>query len=208
MTNQTKHILFYTGAPGSRWSAISQTLGLMPHVNKSDESPERVFNHTKFSGHRGMYFGPGMELGKSFDRIADLSRAEILEEIDRAYEDKNSEELRVVKAHVFSYQLETLKEKFPESRFMLVWRSDVECIKWWFEIGGFNIQYPKYDWYIDEATIKQRISEENKCIKDFAQKYNLALEPFNAEWIKKNFGHEVLIKDQNYFKDIYVAITE
>lgn len=76
MKKNAEHLLFYTGAPGSRWSAISQVLGQMPHVNKSDESDQRLFHHLKFSGHKGMYFGPGMELGESFDKIESLSRNE------------------------------------------------------------------------------------------------------------------------------------
>lgn len=206
MENNAEHLLFYTGAPGSRWSAISQVLGQMPHVNTSDESAKRLFHHLKFSGHKGMYFGPGMELGKSFDRIKDLSREEILLEIDQAYENLNGKDLRIIKGHIFSYQLDELKEKFPESKIMMVWRSDAECIKWWFDIGGFNIKYPKYDWYRDEATMRERIVEENRCIQNFAKKYNLDLVPFNAQWVQENFGCSVVIEDQSYFDNIKVAI--
>ena len=54
--------LFFTGVPGSRWSGIAQTLEQLNGFNTSDRTPEREFSHNGFSGHKGAYFGQGMEL--------------------------------------------------------------------------------------------------------------------------------------------------
>ena len=53
--------IWFTGVPGSRWSAIAQTIEEIPDMNTGDRTPEREYNHHKYSGHKGAYFGKGME---------------------------------------------------------------------------------------------------------------------------------------------------
>jgi hypothetical protein len=58
--NLPNHI-FFTGAPGSRWSGIAQTIETLPGFNVSDRNPRREYAHNTYSGHKGAYFGHGME---------------------------------------------------------------------------------------------------------------------------------------------------
>jgi hypothetical protein len=53
--------IFLTGVPGSRWSGIAQTLESLNGFNTGDRTPAREFSHSGFTGHKGAYFGKGME---------------------------------------------------------------------------------------------------------------------------------------------------
>ena len=53
--------IWFTGVPGSRWSGIAQTLEQISGMNTTDRTPEREYNHHQYSGHKGAYFGKGME---------------------------------------------------------------------------------------------------------------------------------------------------
>ena len=57
--NLPNHI-FFTGAPGSRWSGIAQTIESIPGFNISDRNSDREYIHNTYSGHLGAYFGQGM----------------------------------------------------------------------------------------------------------------------------------------------------
>jgi hypothetical protein len=46
-------------------------------------------------------------------------------------------------------------------------------MEWWLQAGGFDIAYPNYDWYENEATMFARILEQNKLILDFGQHFQL-----------------------------------
>lgn len=206
-----KNTVFFTGAPGSRWSGVAQQIGKLAQINHSDESGDRSFEHNAFhaafSGHKGTYFGPGMEFGKNFDQIPKLLPFEIQQEIDRAFPDKNPEKIRIVKGHIFSYYLDSLRRVFPDSQYLVVWRDEEVCLKWWLELGGFNIPYPRYDWYVDEATMKRKIAEENRAILGFVERNRLMLEPFTPSWVEKNFGTYIEFDPTAYFHDVRVALA-
>ena len=65
-------LIFFTGAPGSKWSAVSNVISknkIMP-INISDHSDDRVYTHTRSPvQHLGAYWGPGNEHGKNFDQL-------------------------------------------------------------------------------------------------------------------------------------------
>ena len=60
---------FLTGAPGSRWSVVAQLITDNFNYDKSYESSARQYVHGEFTGHKGSYFGTGMELGEDFHRL-------------------------------------------------------------------------------------------------------------------------------------------
>jgi len=206
-----RNTIFFTGAPGSRWSGVAQQIGKLPNVNHSDENPNRSFEHSaihgSFSGHKGSYFGPGMEFGANFDQIPKLLPFEIQAEVDRAFPDKNQEQLRIVKGHIFSYYLDSLRRVFPDSMYMMVWRDSDVSLKWWLELGGFSIPYPRYEWYVNEETMKRRIQEENRAIEGFCDRNRISLEPFTPEWVEKNFGRRLDFDPAAYFTGVKVALA-
>ena len=74
-------LIFWTGAPGSKWSAASYVLSHTSKINIdiSDQTPERCYIHPKkFGGirHVGSYFGPGFEFGHKFHEINTLTKNE------------------------------------------------------------------------------------------------------------------------------------
>jgi hypothetical protein len=160
--------IFATGAPGSRWSGLCRLLALAEEVDNSDESPDR-----RFWNHFGNYFGPGMEHGNSFDRLADLGKDEILAELARPFSQPADHKVRLLKSHFFARHLDFIRETMPMARILLVYRTNEECLSWWLEIGGFSIPYPDYSWYQDVDGMRNGIAEENAAILDFASRMSL-----------------------------------
>lgn len=167
MIDESK-LIFFTGAPGSKWSAVSNLISLTPRikVNITDRSEERTYSHPpKFNSaqHIGSYFGPGMEFGHKWHKLDTLSKDEILEEISKPWTEENPDEYRIVKSHVICNNLDYIAETFPKSKIMVVFRPVESCYKGWFGSGGFDIPYPKYkEHYIDEPTARKMIEEETR----------------------------------------------
>lgn len=82
------NIIFITGAPGSKWSAVSWVLSESPflYVSKSDRTPERLMVHDAIYGgvrHTGVYFGPGNELGKSLTRLIHCQKEKYIKRLNQ-----------------------------------------------------------------------------------------------------------------------------
>jgi hypothetical protein len=184
--------IFLTGVPGSRWSGIAQTLETIPGFNTSDRTAEREFNHGKFSGHRGVYYGTGMEY------VAEPHAGYL----DQAWPDTTG--TRIIKSHEWAYWLDAIKTRFPDDWIMLVYRPDMASYAWWHEAGGFNIKYPNYDWYENSAGMLGEIGKQNQQILKFAHKYDAEWNYFTNQWIYKNFHHEIKLEKE--YPDILVTI--
>lgn len=188
--------IFFTGVPGSRWSGIAQILeDVIPHFNTTDRTPEREYSHHSFTGHKGAYFGKGME-------FEDLL---IPEYIDQAWE--NLEGTRLIKSHDWAYKLDLVKDLFPDDWIMLVYRPDLVSYAWWHEAGGFKIEYPDYSHYKDSTTMLSAIVEQNKSILKFARKHNATWHHFGSNFIKEYFTVEVDEVDEKYY-DCLIAIIK
>jgi hypothetical protein len=186
--------IFLTGVPGSRWSGIAQHIEQLDGFNTSDRTPKREFSHNGFSGHKGAYFGQGMEFESHLD-----SRY-----IDSAWSNENG--CKIVKSHDWAYKLQTIREAFPDDWIMLVYRPDMASYAWWHEAGGFNIKYPNYEAYKDSATMLGKIAEQNSCILKFAHQHNLTWNYFTPNWIEQNFKQNVEVKHS--WPDILVTLLK
>lgn len=184
--------IFFTGVPGSRWSGIAQTLETLPIFNISDRTPTREYVHHNFSGHKGSYFGRGMELEPILDS----------KYIDSAWGSK--EGVKLVKSHDWAFCLSELKEKFPDDWIMLVYRPDLVSYSWWHEAGGFQIKYPNYSEYKDSVNMLAEIQKQNKCILEYAYTKNAVWEYFTSTWIEKHFKQSCKVEMPN--KDILVSL--
>lgn len=184
--------LYFTGVPGSRWSGIAQTLEQLPGFNTSDRTPERTYDHHKYSGHKGAYFGRGMEFPADLDRKM----------IDSAWQIPGG--VRVVKSHDWAYDLPGLYQQLQhDERLMLVYRPDMTSFAWWHEAGGFQIEYPSYTWYENSQKMLAEIQIQNRLILEFGYDIGATWHHFTSDWIKENFEKEVEVKT---FKDILVAL--
>jgi len=186
--------IFFTGVPGSRWSSIAQTLEQLEGVNTSDHNPNRQYAHGKFSGHKGAYFGSGME----FETYLDPKH------IDSPWSEPGG--CRIVKSHEWSLKLQTISEVYPDSWIMLVYRPDASSFAWWHEAGGFNIDYPDYSAYKNHAGMLAEIIKQNDAILKFAHKNNLTWNYFTSRWVEDNFGQTVEVVRNDY--DILVTILK
>lgn len=186
--------IFFTGVPGSRWSGIAQLLESMDGFNTSDRTPARDYSHHEFTGHKGAYFGRGMELESYLDPTY----------IDAAWTDKNG--CRIVKSHDYAYKLQTISEVFPDDWIMLVYRPDMASYAWWHEAGGFQIKYPCYDDYKDSTNMLSEIIKQNKAILEYAHSRNVTWHYFTEQWILDTFGQKV--KLDKVFSDILVTVIK
>lgn len=191
--NLPKHI-FFTGVPGSRWSGIAQIIESMPGINTSDRSSEREYLHHTYTGHKGAYFGRGME----FDATVNL------EYIDRAWADPGGTKL--VKSHDWAYKLQEIKTIYPDAWIMLVYRPDMSSYAWWHEAGGFQIKYPCYDAYQDSVGMLNEIQSQNRAILKFGMINKCKWEYFTSEWINKNFDTDINVT--NVWPDILVTLIK
>ena len=186
--------VFFTGVPGSRWSSISQKLSELDGMNNSDWSKEREYAHGKFSGHKGAYFGKKMEYE---DHLYPGY-------IDSAWKEPGG--CKIVKSHDWALKLDNVKNEFPDDWIMLVYRPDVSSYAWWFEAGGFSIEYPNYSAYNDHIGMQHAIAEQNNCILKFAHKHNLTWNYFNSSWIEHNFNQTLSVEKS--WPDILVTILK
>lgn len=186
--------IFLTGVPGSRWSGIAQTLESLNGFNTSDRTPQREFTHSGFTGHKGAYFGRGMEFESYLDPRY----------IDNAWSDQSG--CKLVKSHDWSVKLQTLREVFPNDWIMLVYRPDMASYAWWHQAGGFNIEYPNYSKYENSTRMMSMIAEQNACILKFAQEQDLTWNYFTSKWVEQNFKQNIEVKQT--WSDILVTLLK
>lgn len=190
MTNKLPERIFCTAGHGSRWSYIIQVLESMPGVNISDRNDTREWHNQhlesiaaernpdkiKFTGHKGTYFGRGMEFEANLD----------LENIDAPWKDKTG--TRFIKSHEWAYKLDDIKKHYPDAWILMVYRPDIDSFAWWHQVGGFSIDYPKYDALEDHSNVFCEMIQINKRILQFSTKYDCQWNHFTNHWVKNNFG--------------------
>ena len=173
--------IFMVGVPGSRWSGIAQNIeDNIPGFNTTDRDPQRTYAHHNFSGHLGAYFGTGWEFDTNLGS----------KNLDAPYTHTNG--TRILKSHEWAYQLDDIREQYPQDWIMLVHRPDLSAYAWWHEAGGFTIKYPKYSpYYRDSINMLAEITKMNNAIFAFSQKHDLAWHHISSHWIEATFGRAV-----------------
>ncbi len=203
--------VFVTGAPGSKWAGVSKWLTRATNIiDASDHCPWRIDNPENGSSHSGVFYGPFHECGERFDNLHLLTKEEIFAEIDRAFLNTDADNcIRFVRCHWFAYQLDWIAENLPEVDIMLVTRPPQICFDWWFEAGGWNIQYPTYKWYGTEENMWRQINVEIRCIAEFSKKHNIIwTEGVNDEtWLTQNWAEMInfIVNDVRGFNERTVS---
>ena len=187
-------LIFFTGAPGSKWSATAHILShnkKMP-INTSDYADDRVYTHPTPNwqvSHLGAYWGPGFRWGEQFHKINEMSKEDILAEIEKPYADNNWGEYRIIKCHQFALNLDWIKENFPTSKIMIVLRANSTCIDGWIDAGGLNIKYPDYvPYYKNNDELRKLATEELQKAKTFINENNLDLHVVTSKYWKNRWG--------------------
>jgi hypothetical protein len=157
------------GAPGSKWSSVAKNIYYSPDIDRSDDNIDRVYaSSVAYNGspmHVGSYFDPGMEFGKNFDCLDQLTVTECEAEFDRPFSGAG---IKIIKSHVFMHYIDFLKTNWPDCPIVLVHRGDDACLGWWIRCGGFDITYPDYrPYYKDIETMYQHIIKQNSDMRPF-----------------------------------------
>jgi hypothetical protein len=156
--------IFVAGAPGSKWSSVVKNIYYSPDVDSSDYRTEWTYYHDA-SGqrelmHLGAYFDPGMESDIP-ENITELDQSQLEAIFNAPF---NGSGTRIIKSHVFCYQhnIDRLKQLFPESPVVLVYRDNDSCLGWWVKCGHFDITYPSYHgYYKNLREMSQIIARQN-----------------------------------------------
>lgn len=188
-------LVWFTGAPGSKWSGTANVLQAISSLNfnTSDRSPAREYKHvgaTELSRgimHTGAYFGPGHGIGEEWDCLRDLTPVDIETQILKEWSARGTGKL-LVKSHFLSHQLDFVAEQWPDNPIIMVFRPNDRCEQGWFGAGGWSISYPNYrPYYKDDDTMKAMIAEHNQLMKDFCVKHSLVEHKFDARFLKEQF---------------------
>lgn len=181
-----------------------------PSIDRSDYSDARTYYHSAWGQpelmHLGAYFDPGMEFGKRFMRLDQMTKTEAESEFNRPFTGLG---MRIIKSHVFSHHLHHLKLTWPECKIVLVHRDDDSCLGWWVKCGQFNITYPNYQYYSNLEMMAMHISQQNRDIIDFARNSDTEFNIENNIELAARLGIEPPSDyEQDYHRgDIRVAIV-
>ena len=186
--------IFFTGVPGSRWSGIAQILEKMSGMNVSDRNTKREYIHHNYTGHKGAYFGTGME----FEPILDSDY------IDQAW--NRPKGCKLVKSHEWSYCIDKIQEKFPNDWIIMLYRPDMSSYSWWHEAGGFQIKYPDYTFYKNSAIMMSEIIRQNSEILNFGMLNKCKWEYFDSNWVLNNFNQNIEVKE--IFNDVLITLIK
>ena len=141
--------ILFTGAPGSRWSSVAESIYRSPDIDQTDGKGRNTYRKGMVK-HEGAYFDPGMEFENSITNW------------DKPFSGIGK---RIIKSHTFAHRLNDLKKLgYP---IVMVYRNDIECLKWWNDAGGFDITYPNYSYFKDQDTMWDHIQSENRDIMQF-----------------------------------------
>jgi len=160
-----KDLIIATGTPGSRWSGGIRCLQSQVDINITDENSIDFYTNGDFGWHRGAYWGPNHRQGHNFDRLDLMNFDECVAEFKKPFTDFDTG-IKVIKSHWFSYHIPQLREWFPEAKFLAFYQEDDFCFNWWHKVGGWNITYPHYDWYVNDERMREQIAIENSYIKE------------------------------------------
>ena len=193
-------LIFFTGAPGSKWSAVAHLLALsgLYNINTSDYNDNRIYTHPGPQiSHLGAYWGPGFGVGEAFNYIHTLDKEEIYSAIEAPYEDNNWIQHRIIKCHQFALNLDWIKENFPKSKIIIVLRPDSTCKEQWLFAGGFEgIKYPNYkEYYVNEQVLEEKIAIENAMSRKFIVENNLELHTITRAFLSKYWHLESVPED-------------
>jgi hypothetical protein len=186
MTNKADYT-FLVGAPGSRWSGVGQIITENYDYNTEDETSWRLYKHGDFTGHKGAYFGPSMELGHNFHRLESTYGKDVdafLRECDKAWDGRGTG-TKMIKCHQFAYNLGWLRRNVSNANILLVRRGNQECFDWWKQAGGWA---------------------ENKLATEFVAR-RADWETFNERWLSLTFGPHNVKLDPEKYADVQVALV-
>lgn len=186
--------IWMCGIPGSKWSGIDIEIRNQFDIDRSDETPDRVFYHSAptrdnpVNGHRGSYWGPGMGCGESWNNFNYLTPELIQRDINQVFHGKNP---RVIKSHFLArfFNLDYVYNNFPGDTIFLVYREPQKSFAWWCEVMDFSDDhYPDYrPGYTDYNKMRDLLFQESSKIIDFAMRKSASWKKYSPEILSEFF---------------------
>lgn len=192
-------LIFVTGAPGSKWSNVTNLLSDTEWyvIDKSDRNEDREYEADGAS-HKGSYYGPGFGVGEKFFKLPDMTKQEFLEECFKPFQSTGNGSLdngyKFIRCHQFIFNIDWLEENFPNNQIIYVHRPEREAITHWQNAGGVKIGYPLYfHWYgngyhgliRDEVQKMEQLFVERDYEVYLANKKHFT-KYWNTEWTEEN----------------------
>tara|TARA_R110001632_G_scaffold57596_1_gene140708 strand:+ start:54 stop:674 length:621 start_codon:yes stop_codon:yes gene_type:complete len=202
--------IFVAGAPGSKWSSVVKNIYYSDSLDNSDYSKDREYWHDAGGEldlmHIGAYYDPGMEFGDWFDELDKHTKEECEAEFDRPF---TGEGVRIVKSHVFAHHIDFLKEHWPDSPIVTVYRDDDACLGWWVRCGHFDITYPLYHkYYKNLKEMSKIVNDQNRDILN-AWDRHACKEVYNNVQLAKQLNIAIPPDEYNQYyqqKDVKVKV--
>ena len=194
----SKKYIFLTGAPGSRWGRLERMLySAAPGLIDTSSNLKYLQDHPDHgTQHVYTFWGPYHQHGDGFDRLDLLGPDRIMSEIEQAYNPKAPGRLRFIRCHWFAYQLDWIADNLPEVDSLMVMREPEMCYRWWHESGGWDINYPNYEWYSNDRNLKREIMTQTKLMQKFITERKLMMS-YNLsqpeEWLQANMPEVELL---------------
>jgi hypothetical protein len=197
-------LILGTGVPGSKWSGIFKAVNGTSIINDTAQAKtcyySKVFYNNvakeskEFGFHFGAYWGPQHEYGQEFDNLHMMSKKDIIKEFAKPF--KDWDKLKLIKSHWFLYDLDYLIKIFPKAKVIACYLPDDICFDWWHKVGGWNITYPHYDWFVDDTRMKQEIKIGNALLIKFFAERNIPLKSYaNYLEVFNDLNIDVTIND-------------
>lgn len=164
--------VFFTGAPGSKWSSVAASLYRSGHADKSDDRPENTYKNPTSGNvmHVGTYWDPdNKEFGPLMNEMSDHTRLDHEKYFNAPFTNPDGR-FKIVRSHVMSKHLDYVAENWRyEPIVMVVQRTVEDSIDWWHKCGGYDITYPTYDWYKANDNIEEEIRTQHTSILNFVR---------------------------------------
>jgi len=191
---QGEDLILGTGVPGSKWSGVFKALMYVNSINSSNTDlhyGKEFYNVDKdevkvYGWHYGTYWGPYHKYGHGFDHLDTITKKEIIQEFAKPFD--NWGRIKLVKSHWFVYHLPLLVKMFPRARIMAAYLPNDISFNWWHKLGGWDIDYPPYDWFVDDTRMREEIKIGNALVVAFFAERGIELkahvgykEMFNEE---------------------------
>lgn len=187
-------LILGTGVPGSKWSGVFKSLMYITAINSENNGMRygKDFYNTEkdmvitHGWHYGSYWGPNHEYGCNFDNLDKMTKKEIIKEFATPF--STWDKIKLVKSHWFVYHLPLLVKLFPRARIIAAYLPDDIAFRWWHKLGGWDIKYPPYDWFVGDKRMKKHIKYGNALVLSFLAERGIELkshvgykEMFNEE---------------------------
>lgn len=206
--------IFVTGAPGSKWCSVVNSIYHSADIDRGDYSDARTYRHN-LSGqmelaHQGAYFDPGMEFGDWFAELDANTKAMCEAEFDRPWAGHALGGIKIIKSHMFAAQLDFLRETWPDCPVVLVHRSEDACLGQWVRCGEFRITYPKYTYYNNLDNMAWHIDYQNNGILNAAARADAEFDIVDNHHLCQRLGIKTPTDHwQNYPRsDVKVAVLK